>query len=58
MVFPVQTGELLEAEGGAQLAALIGVAVVPGIGQPKPSKISGLLPLLQLLPETFPVPKM
>jgi hypothetical protein len=58
IVFPVHTGELLPAAGGEQLAALIGVLVVPGTGHPDPSKISGLLPLFQLLPETFPVPKM
>ena len=58
IVEPVQTGELLEAEGGEQLAALMGVFVVPGTGQPNPSKISGLLPFPNVLPETFPVPKI
>jgi len=56
IVVPVHLGELLDAEGGVQLAALIGVLVVPGIGQPNPSKMFGLLPLLQVLPETLPVP--
>jgi len=58
IVDPSQTGELLDAEGAAQDAALIGVAVVPGIGQPKASKIPGLDPLLNVFPETLPVPKM
>lgn len=58
IVLPVHTGELLAIEGGEHEAALIGVLVVPGTGQPEPSKMSGLLPLLQALPETLPVPKI
>jgi hypothetical protein len=58
IIEPVQTGELLAAVGGVQLAALIGVFVVPGTGHPDPSKIFGLLPLLQEFPDTLPVPKI
>ena len=58
IVDPSQTGELLDAEGAAQEAELIGVVVVPGIGHPNASKIPGLEPLLNVFPETLPVPKI
>jgi hypothetical protein len=57
-VLPVHTGELLPAAGGIHDAAEIGVLVVPGTGQPFPSKMFGLLPFDHVLPETLPVPKM
>ena len=58
IVLPVHTGELLLTAGGVHEAAEIGVFVVPGTGHPLMSKIFGLLPFDQLLPETLPVPKM
>ena len=58
IVASIQVGPLLEAVGGEQSTAFMGEEVVPGIGQPLPSKMPGLLPLLNELPETFPVPKI
>ena len=52
---PAQTpGDEALAVGVAQAVAVIGVDVVPGIGQPKPSNIPGLLPLLHVFVETAP----
>ena len=56
---PAQTpGDDAPAVGVAQAVAVIGVEVVPGIGQPKASKIPGLLPLLNVFVDTAPVPKI
>ena len=42
----------------AHAVEVIGVDVIPGIGQPNASKMPGLLPLLNVFVETAPVPKI
>jgi hypothetical protein len=57
IVLPAQIGVATVAAGETlQVPILIGVAVDPEIAQPFPSKIPGLLLLLNSLPDTFPVP--
>jgi hypothetical protein len=56
---PAQTKLGVElADVVAHAVEVIGVDVIPGIGQPNASKIPGLLPLLNVFVETAPVPKI